>query len=143
MEFLNLTLGQFLAVFAVICRRLSRPLPARPHPPQTSRLHPRFWVAPGQPAPVSRRRRIQQPLSLLLQLLGMALLLLAIAEFQFGGGFNKRRDHVLVLDTSAWMAARCPAAPTPPSWISPAPTPSAGSAPSPPQTASSSSAPTA
>src|SRR5437764_52324 len=68
----------------------------------------RFWVAPGQPAPVSRRHRIQQPLSLLLQLLGMALLLLAMAEFQFGGSLNKRRDHVLILDTSAWMGASLP-----------------------------------
>src|SRR5256885_16600221 len=61
----------------------------------------RFWVAPGQPAPVSRRRKIQQPFSLLLQLLGMALLLLAIAEFQFGGNLKQPRDHVLVLSTSA------------------------------------------
>jgi hypothetical protein len=38
----------------------------------------------------------------------MALLLLALAEFQFGGALNKRRDHVLILDTSAWMAAALP-----------------------------------
>ena len=44
----------------------------------------------------------------------MLLLLLAIAEFQFGGSRNARRDHVLVLDTSAWMGAViCPIAPTP------------------------------
>ena len=40
----------------------------------------RFWVTPGLPSPVTRRRKIQQPISLLLQLLGMLLLLLAIAE---------------------------------------------------------------
>ena len=41
----------------------------------------------------------------------MALLLLAQSpEFQFGGRLcnNARRDHVLVLDTSAWMAADLP-----------------------------------
>ena len=40
----------------------------------------RFWVAAEQPAVAARRRRIQQPWSLLLQLVSMALLLLAIAS---------------------------------------------------------------
>ena len=44
----------------------------------------RFWVAAEQPAVAARRRRIQQPWSLLLQLLSMALLLLAIAQLRFG-----------------------------------------------------------
>lgn len=105
MEFLNLSLVEFLATFGAVAAfsvalylmdRTRRRL-------VVSTL--RFWVTPGQPAPVSRNRRINQPLSLLLQLLGMLLLLLAIAEFQFGGTLNKRRDHVLVLDTSAWMGA--------------------------------------
>jgi hypothetical protein len=108
MEFLNLSLGQFLFLFGSISAvSVALYLLDRTRRKQiVSTL--RFWVAPGQPAPVSRRRRIQQPLSLLLQLLGMALLLLAIAEFQFGGALSKRRDHVLVLDTSAWMAASLP-----------------------------------
>jgi hypothetical protein len=108
MEFLNLSLGQFLALFgAVAAFSVALYLLDRTRRKQVvSTL--RFWIVPGQPAPVSRRRKIQQPLSLLLQLLGMALLLLAIAEFQFGGTINKRRDHVLVLDTSAWMGASLP-----------------------------------
>ncbi len=108
MEFLNLSLGQFLMLFgAVSAISVALYLLDRTRRKQiVSTL--RFWVVPGLPAPVSRRRRIQQPLSLLLQLLGMALLLLAIAEFQFGGTLNKRRDHVLVLDTSAWMEASLP-----------------------------------
>jgi hypothetical protein len=108
MEFLNLTPGQFLVTFGAIAAiSVAFYLLDRTRRRQiVSTL--RFWVVPGQPAPVSRRRRIQQPLSLLLQLLGMALLLLAIAEFQFGGALAKRRDHVLVLDTSAWMAASLP-----------------------------------
>jgi hypothetical protein len=108
MELLNLTLGQFLVTFgglaavAVALYLLDR---TRKRNVVASL---RFWTVPGQPAPVSRNRRIQQKVSFLMQLLGMLLLLLAIAEFQFGGGFNKRRDHVLVLDSSAWMSASLP-----------------------------------
>jgi hypothetical protein len=105
MEFLNLSLAEFFVAFGAIAAfsiaiylldRTRRRL-------VVSTL--RFWVTPGQPAPVSRNKKINQPLSLLLQLLGMLLLLLAIAEFQFGGTLSKRRDHVLVLDSSAWMGA--------------------------------------
>jgi hypothetical protein len=108
MEFLNLTLGQFLITFGAISAfSVALYLLDRTRRRQVvSTL--RFWVTPGQPAPVSRNRKVNQPLSLLLQLLGMLLLLLAIAEFQFGGTLNKRRDHVLVLDTSAWMGATLP-----------------------------------
>jgi hypothetical protein len=108
MEFLNLTLGQFLVVFGSLSAiSVALYLLDRTRRRQVvSTL--RFWVAQGQPAAVSRRRRIQNPMSLFLQLLGMLLLLLAIAEFQFGGALNKRRDHVLVLDTSAWMGAALP-----------------------------------
>ena len=108
MELLNLTLGQFLVIFgSVSAVSVALYLLDRTRRKQIVATL-RFWVAPGQPAPVSRRRRIQQPFSLLLQLLGMALLLLALAEFQFGGALNKRRDHVLILDTSAWMGASLP-----------------------------------
>jgi hypothetical protein len=108
MEFLNLTLGQFLAVFGTVgAVSIALYLLDRTRRRQVvSTL--RFWVEPGKAAPVTRRSRIQQPLSLLLQLLGMFLLLLALAEFQFGGARNARRDHVLVLDTSAWMGASLP-----------------------------------
>lgn len=108
MELLNLTLGQFLVLFgSVSAVSVALYLLDRTRRKQTVATL-RFWVAPGQPAPVSRRRKIQQPVSLLLQILGMALLLLALAEFQFGGALNKRRDHVLILDTSAWMGAALP-----------------------------------
>jgi hypothetical protein len=108
MEFLNLTLGQFGVLFgAVAAFSVALYLLDRTRRKQVvSTL--RFWVEPGKAAPVTRRNRIQQPLSLLLQLIGMALLLLAIAEFQYGGRKNARRDHVLVLDTSAWMGAALP-----------------------------------
>src|SRR6185312_5459180 len=108
MEFLNLSLGQFLALFGAVGGiSVALYLLDRTRRRQiVSTL--RFWVEPGKAAPVTRRSRIQQPLSLLLQLLGMLFLLLAIAEFQFGGRFNARRDHVLLLDNSAWMGAALP-----------------------------------
>ena len=111
MEFLNLSLGQFVALFGTVAAiSVALYLLDRTRRKQVvSTL--RFWVEPGRAAPVTRRNRIQQPLSLLLQLIGMALLLLAIAEFQFGNRQNARHDHVLVLDTSAWMGALLPRSP--------------------------------
>jgi hypothetical protein len=108
MEFLNLTLGQFFAIFGVVGGiSVALYLLDRTRRKQVVATL-RFWVEPGKAAPVTRRSRIQQPLSLLLQLLGMLFLILAIAEFQVGGRFNARRDHVLVLDNSAWMGAALP-----------------------------------
>ena len=52
----------------------------------------------------ARRRHIQQPWSLILQLVSMALLLLAIAQLRLGTPAQAGRDHVIMLDTSAWMA---------------------------------------
>jgi VWA domain-containing protein/aerotolerance regulator-like protein len=66
----------------------------------------RFWVASEQPAVAARRRHIQQPWSLILQLASMALLLLAIAQLRLGSPAQAGRDHVIVLETSSWMAAR-------------------------------------
>ncbi|HEX8985517.1 MAG TPA: BatA and WFA domain-containing protein [Bryobacteraceae bacterium] len=66
----------------------------------------RFWRPAEQAAEVKHRRRIQQPLSLALQLLSMALLLLALAQPRLGAPGPRTRDHVLILDTSAWMAGR-------------------------------------
>jgi hypothetical protein len=106
MYFLNLSLAQFLTVFGSIAAvsvalylldRSRRKL-------VVSTL--RFWAAAEQPAVAARRRRIQQPWSLLLQLISMALLLLAIAQLRLGTPALAGRDHVIVLDTSSWMAAR-------------------------------------
>jgi hypothetical protein len=106
MYFLNLSLLQFLAVFGSISAisvalylldRSRRKL-------VVSTL--RFWIAAEQPAVAARRRRVQQPWSLLLQLLSMALLLLAVSQLRLGSPAQAGRDHVIVLDTSAWMAGR-------------------------------------
>ena len=106
MYFLNLSLLQFLTIFGTISAisvalylldRSRRKL-------VVSTL--RFWIAAEQPAVAARRRRVQQPWSLLLQLLSMALLLLAISQLRLGSPAQAGRDHVIVLDTSAWMAGR-------------------------------------
>jgi hypothetical protein len=66
----------------------------------------RFWRTAERPVAIKHRRRIQQPWSLLLQLISIALLLLAIAQIRIGSPDPTSRDHVLLLDTSAWMAAK-------------------------------------
>lgn len=105
MFFLNLTLGQFLVLFGAISAvSLVLYLLDRSRRRQVvSTL--RFWVAAEKPTAVVRKRRIQQPFSLLLQLLSMLLLLLAIAQLRVGAQGGRPRDHVLILDTSAWMNA--------------------------------------
>ncbi len=66
----------------------------------------RFWSAADVRTELKHRRRIQQPWSLILQLISLALLLIAIAGPQLGVFDAAGRDHVLVLDTSAWMGSR-------------------------------------
>jgi len=104
--FLNLSLLQFATLFgAVSAISVALYLLDRSRRKQiVSTL--RFWVAAEQPAVAARRRRIQQPWSLILQLASMLLLLLAIAQLRFGAPEQAGRDHVIVLDSSAWMAAR-------------------------------------
>src|SRR5262245_19957577 len=68
----------------------------------------RFWEAAEHPAVVARRKRIQQPWSLALQLISIALLIAAIAQLRFGSPGAMPFDHVLILETSAWMGARLP-----------------------------------
>lgn len=66
----------------------------------------RFFAASEKQPVLKHRRRLQQPWSLLLQLLSLALLLMALAQLRFGSPDRSSRDHVLILDTSAWMNAR-------------------------------------
>jgi hypothetical protein len=106
MYFLNLSLGQFLALFGgVSAVMIALYLLHRSRRRQVvSTL--RFWNMAEHPPVVTRRKRIQQPLSLILQLVSLALLLLAIAQLRFGAPAAAPRDHVLLLETSAWMGAR-------------------------------------
>lgn len=106
MYLLNLSLFQFIAVFgSVSAVAVALYLLDRSRRKQiVSTL--RFWVAAEQPAVAARRKHIQQPWSLILQLVSMALLLLAIAQLRLGTPAQAGRDHVIILDASAWMAAR-------------------------------------
>jgi len=106
MYFLNLSLLQMLTVFgAVSAVSVALYLLDRSRRKQiVSTL--RFWVAAEQPTVAARRRHINQPWSLILQLVSMALLIVALAQVRFGAPAAAGRDHVIVLDTSAWMAAR-------------------------------------
>src|SRR5579872_7444959 len=106
MYLLNLSLGQFVALFGGMATTMVLLyLLGRSRRKQVVATL-RFWVAAEQPAVVKKRKRIQQPLSLILQLLSMLLLLLAIAQLRLGTPLAAPRDHVVLLDTSAWMAAR-------------------------------------
>ena len=96
MYLLNLSLFQFLAVFgSVSAVSVALYLLDRSRRKQVvSTL--RFWVSAEQPAVAARRRHINQPWSLMLQLLSMALLILAIAQLRFGSpgaGRPRPRDH--------------------------------------------------
>ncbi len=111
MYFLNLSLVQFLALFgAISVPTVLLYLLGRSRRKQVVATL-RFWVAAQEPAVIERRKRIQQPLSLILQLVSMLLLLLAIAQLRLGTPLGTPRDHVMILDTSAWMAAAASSAP--------------------------------
>lgn len=66
----------------------------------------RFWPRRTTYPMTTRRKKLRQPWSLLLQLLAALLLLLAIADFRFLTGDAPPRRHVVILETSAAMGAR-------------------------------------
>lgn len=106
MFLLNLTPLEFLAIFgAVSAFVVTLYLLSRSRRRQRVATL-RFWIQAKAPVVSKQRRRIQQPWSLLLQLLSIALLLLALGQLQWGSRDQAARDHVLLLDTSSWMSAR-------------------------------------
>ena len=106
MFLLNLSPLEFLAIFgAVSAFVVTLYLLSRSRKRQKVATL-RFWAQAQAPVVSKQRRRIQQPLSLLLQILSIALLLLAIGQLQWGTRDDVARDHVLLLDTSSWMSAR-------------------------------------
>jgi hypothetical protein len=104
-NFLNLGLGELLGLITAISAGITvlylLDRSKKKHLVATLR----FWTAAGSRTELKHRRRIQQPWSLLLQLLSMLLLLLAIAGPQFGVFDGPGRSHVVILDTSAWMGS--------------------------------------
>ena len=105
MSFLNLGIAEFMAILgATSALVVALYLLNRARKRETVATL-RFWVQAVRPDASRRRRRIQQPWSLALQLIGLALLLLAIAQPRLGSAGGWSRDHILILDTSSWMAA--------------------------------------
>lgn len=108
MNFLNLGLGELLGLIGAVSAGVVALYLLDRSKRKTVVATLRFWTPAGSRTDLKHRRKIQQPLSLLLQLISLILLLLAIAGPQFGVFDGPGADHVLVLDTSAWMNAVTP-----------------------------------
>ncbi len=106
MELLNLTLLEFSAIFAVIGAAVVALYLLDRSRQRLQSATLRFWKMAQSPPRQQRRRRIQQPISLLLQLLGIALLLLAISQLRWTPRNAPPRQHVLLLDVSAASGAK-------------------------------------
>ena len=109
MFFLNLGLGEFLGLFSAISAGVvALYFLDRSRRRQTVPTL-RFWKPADMPSQVQQRKRITQPWSMMLQILGILLLLLALAGVRIGQQSTATaRDHVLIIDASAWMGARLP-----------------------------------
>ena len=105
MNFLNLGLGELLGLIGAVSAGVVALYLLDRSKRKTVVATLRFWTPAGSRTDLKHRRKIQQPWSLLLQLISLILLLLAIAGPQFGVFDGPGADHVLVLDTSAWMGA--------------------------------------
>jgi len=105
MFFLNLTAGEFLALLGALGGLIAALylLDRAKRKKVVSTL--RFWTSAASAEEKQARRRVREPWSLILQLISLVLLLLAIAQLQWGKRERAGRDHVLLLDTSAWSAA--------------------------------------
>lgn len=104
MGLLNLALGQLLGIFLPIAALLVALYFYDRSRRRVLVSTLRFW--PRRPAPAVRQRhkRIQHPLSLLLQLVALLLLLLAIADPRPNAARVAARQRIVLLDTSAATA---------------------------------------
>jgi len=108
MSFLNLGLGELLGLIGAISAGVvALYLLDRSKRKQVVATL-RFWTDSDIRTQLQHRRKIQQPWSLLLELISLILLLAAIAGPRLGLIDTSGRDHVLILDTSAWMGSRAP-----------------------------------
>ena len=108
MNFLNLGIGELLGLVGVVSAGVTALYLLDRSKIRQKVATLRFWVASEMRSDLKHRRKIQQPLSLLLQLLSLALLLTAIAGPQLGVFDQDGADHVILLDTSAWMGMETP-----------------------------------
>ena len=105
MNFLNLSLGELLGVAGAISAGVVALYLLDRSKRRQVVATLRFWTAADSRTEMKHRKRIQQPWSLLLQLLSLLLLVIALAGPRLGSD-ESGRDHVLIVDTSAWMGAR-------------------------------------
>lgn len=106
MFFFNLGLGEFLVLFTAASALVTALYLLDRSRRQLVVATLRFWTNTDRPVDSTRRRRIRQWGSLLLQLVAITLLLLALSQLRLGSPDQASLDHVLILDTSSWMAAR-------------------------------------
>lgn len=106
MFFLNLTAAEFLTLLG----GLSGLIAALYLLDRTKRKRIvstlRFWAPAASAHENQRRKRVRDPWSLVLQLMSLLLLLLAIAQLQWGPRSRRGRNYVMLVDTSAWSAQR-------------------------------------
>src|SRR6202171_847342 len=105
MSFLNLSLGELLGLAGAISAGVVALYLLDRSKRRQVVATLRFWTAADSRTEMKHRKRIQQPWSLLLQLLSLLFLLIALAGPRLGSN-DSGRDHVLIVDTSAWMGAR-------------------------------------
>src|SRR5271157_5097245 len=105
MFFSNLSLGEFLTLLGAVSGIVTALylLDRAKRKKVVSTLH--FWTAATRAEEEQSRRRVRDPWSLLLQIFSMLCLLLAIAQLEWGTRERRGHDHVLLLDTSSWMAS--------------------------------------
>ncbi len=106
MFFLNLTAAEFLTLLGALGGLIAALylLDRAKRRKTVSTLQ--FWVDAGASQQHQARRKMHEPWSLVLQILSLLLLLLAISRMQWGNRESRARDHVLLLDTSSWTAAK-------------------------------------
>ncbi|MBV9304061.1 MAG: VWA domain-containing protein [Acidobacteriaceae bacterium] len=104
MFLLNLTAGELFSLFAALGGLIAALYLLDKAKQQKLVSTLRFWTAAMTQREQRSRRRLRDPWSLTLQLLGLFLLLLAIGRLEWGTGDHRSRDHVLLLDTSSWTA---------------------------------------
>ena len=106
MFFLNLSMFEFAAIFTALSGVVVALYLLDRSRKKIKVATLRFWNPSERPPEAKQRKKIQQPMSLFLQLLGILLLLAALGQLRWGEPDKSLRDHVLLLDTSAWMKAR-------------------------------------
>lgn len=106
MEFLGLGLFQFLAAAAAVSAVVVALYYLDRGRRRVRVSSFRFWSDARMDRHPLPRRRIQQPWSLLLQVLALLCLLAALADIRWRADRFQPLDHVLVLDASSAMLAR-------------------------------------